>query len=61
MSLTFRCNTELSGKLLLVLAGTVILGYVSRVTYGHILLFHDSGSRAAPALQYREEAFMNVL
>jgi hypothetical protein len=36
----------LSGKLLLALASTVILGSESRWTHDHILLSHDSGSRA---------------
>jgi hypothetical protein len=36
-----------SGKLLLVLASTVILGSEFRMTHDHNLLFHDSGNRVA--------------
>jgi hypothetical protein len=38
-----------SGKLLLALASTVILGSESHGTHGHILVSHDSGSHATPA------------
>jgi hypothetical protein len=39
-------KSDRPGKLLLVLASTVILGSQSGGTHDHILLSHDSGSRA---------------
>jgi hypothetical protein len=39
-----------SGKFLLALVSTIILGSEFRGTHEHILLSHDSGSRAAESL-----------
>jgi hypothetical protein len=44
-----------SGKLLLVLASTVILGSESRGTEDRILLSHDSGSHATHTTRSEEQ------
>jgi hypothetical protein len=57
MASTAVLLVDWSGRLLLALACTVILGSESHRTCYHILLYHDSGSHATLFLQYSQSCW----